>query len=191
MSKDSAQKLLDDVGLPKDFLDHLLHESDWSMIIKLHALFEAVLAGLVVKRLQNPAIQEAVVHLEFNHAKSGKVAFARALKLIGAKEAAFLRGLSELRNNLVHDVRNVKFEFRSYISGLDANQRKKFKSEFGKSICALPNGEDTYKNLLKTQPAHIIFLAAYSCLITLELNLRNSKRDLVVQALLARLAKNV
>lgn len=189
MAEDSIQQLLGDVGLPKDFLDQLLHESDWSMIIMLHALFEAVLTELVVKRLQTPSLQEAVGHLEFNHAKSGKVAFARAMDLVGAKEAAFLRGLSELRNDLVHDVRYIKFELRSYVSQLDARKRKQFKSVFGKSICALDNGEATYNRLLGTNPAHIILLAAYGCLITLKLNLSNAKRDLIVQALMKHIPK--
>lgn len=189
MAKNAAQKLLSDIGLSEDFIDRLIHDNDWSMIIKLHALFEAVLASLVVKKLQVPEIRKAVSHLEFNHAESGKVAFALALDLIGAKDATFLRGLSELRNDLVHDVQKINFDLRAYTSQLDPNQRKKFKSQFGKSICAVKNGESAYNQLLKAHPAHIVLLAAYSCLLTLEFKMSYAKRDLLVQVLMERVLK--
>ena len=187
--QDSARKLLASAGLPEDFLDKLRLESDWSFVIKLHSLFEAVLASLIVKRLNAPAVQEAIVNLEFNNVKSGKVAFARALALIDARDGAFLRGLSELRNKLVHDIRNVQFDLRSYVSGMDHKQRKKFKAEFGKAICSLKTGEPTYNRLFKEQPSLIIYLASYSCLLSLEFNVTNQRRNMLIEALMKRAAK--
>ena len=59
MSVDAIAKLLEASGVPGDFVDHLIHESDWSLVIghwslviKLHALFEAVLANLSLQHHQ-------------------------------------------------------------------------------------------------------------------------------------------
>ena len=79
---DPIVSLLSAEGLPHDFVDKLIHESDWSMVIKLHAVFEAVLGSLIIRKLGDPSLEQVVAHLDFNNAKSGKVAFARALRLV-------------------------------------------------------------------------------------------------------------
>lgn len=165
-------------------MDNLLVESDWSFVIKLHALFEAVLASLVVKKLGVPALQDAITNLEFNNAKAGKVAFAQALELLDSREVAFLRGLSELRNRLVHDVRNVQFDLRVYVANMDARQQKSFKSQFGRTILLLPDGEAEYTRLLREQPSIIIYFAAYSCLMVLEFNVSDQRRNMLLEALM-------
>ena len=185
----SAEKLLASVGLPPDFMRALVQESDWSLIIKLHAVFEAVIASLIVKQLKTPDVEEVVSHLDFNNVKSGKVAFARALGLIDSKEVAFLRGLSELRNALVHDIKNVQFNLREHVRSLDDPQLKKFKSEFGASVCALENGERMYMELLKQKPAQIVLLAAYNCLVILQFNVSAKARNALVEILMQRTGK--
>lgn len=183
-SQDSAKKLLASTGLPENFLNSLLVESDWSFVIKLHALFEAVLASLIVKKLGAPALQDVITNLEFNNAKAGKVSFAQALDLLDSREAAFLRGLSELRNRLVHDVRNVQFDLRAYVTNMDANQRKSFKSQFGRAILGLPDGEAEYTRLLREHPSRIIYFAAYSCLLVLEFKVSNQRRNMLIEAVM-------
>lgn len=182
--QDSAKKLLASTGLPENFLDNLLEESDWSFIIKLHALFEAVLASLIAKKLEAPALQDAITNLEFNNSKAGKVTFAQALELLDAKEASFLRGLSELRNRLVHNVRNVQFDLRAYLKNMDANQRKTFKNQFGRAVISLSDGEAEYNRFLQENPSRIIYFAAYSCLLVLEFNVSNQRRNMLIDALM-------
>ena len=177
----SAEKLLACVGLPPDFVLALVQESDWSLIIKLHAVFEAVIASLIVKQLKTPDVEEVVSHLDFNNVKSGKVAFARALGLIDSREVAFLRGLSELRNALVHDIKNMQFNLREHVRSLDDPRLKKFKSEFGASVCALENGGCMYTELLERKPTQIVLLAAYSCLLMLQFNVSAKDRNAIVE----------
>ena len=188
-STNSAEKLLVSVGLPPDFVLALAQESDWSLIIKLHAVFEAVIASLIVKQLKTPDVEKVVSHLDFNNVKSGKVAFARALGLIDSREVAFLRGLSELRNALVHDIKNVQFNLREHVRSLDDPQLKRFKSEFGASVCALENGERMYTDLLERKPAQIVLLAAYSCLLMLQFNVSAKARNALVEILMQRTGK--
>lgn len=185
----SAEELLASIGLPPDFVVALLQESDWSLVIKLHAVFEAIIASLLVKQLKAPDLDEVVAHLDFNNAKSGKVAFARALGLLNSREVTFLRGLSELRNALVHDIKNVQFNLQEHILGLDDNRLKKFKKEFGASICALDDGERMYAELLERKPTQIVLLAAYSCLLILQFNVSTKSRNALVEALLQRAEK--
>lgn len=185
----SAEKLLASVGLPPNFVLALVQESNWSLIIKLHAVFEAVIASLIVKQLKTPDVEEVVSHLDFNNVKSGKVAFARALGLIDSREVAFLRGLSELRNTLVHDIKKVQFNLREHVRSLDNPQLKKFKSEFGASVCALDNGKRMYTDLLERNPAQIVLLAAYSCLLMLQLNVSAKNRNALVEILMQRVGK--
>jgi len=181
-----AEALLAGIGLSPDFMLQLGKESDWSLIIKLHAMFEAIVGSLIVRQLNTPDIEEVVAHLDFNNARSGKVAFARALGLVGKREVAFLRGFSELRNTLVHDIRNVQFNLGEYVRKLDSAGLKKFKNEIGAPLCGITGGERVYAQFLKQDPRMIVFLAAYSCLLILQFNVSAKSRNALVEALLQR-----
>ncbi|MGE3154680.1 MAG: hypothetical protein AB7G48_18390 [Nitrospiraceae bacterium] len=185
----TVPQILQSVGLPGDFLEHLLRESDWSLVIKLHAVFESVLASLIVQRLATPQTAEVVSHLEFNNAKSGKVAFARALGLLESRDVAFLRGLSELRNQLVHRIENISFTFSRCVAGHSAAERKKFKKEFGFAILQVEGGTREYEQLLKNRPRTIVHLAAYECLLNIQFRVSAQRRNALVEALLQRSKK--
>ncbi len=178
-----VSELLASVGITEDFFWSLGDESDWSLVIKMHALFEAVVGRLVVGRLNKPGLEDVVSNLEFNNMKSGKVAFARALGLLESEDVAFLRGLSELRNRLVHDIRNVNFSIADDISNKNASELKKFRKEFGWTITQLKNGEEEYERLLKSTPKWIVFLAGYVCLLRLQFRVSDHDRNRIVDAL--------
>lgn len=182
----SVEALLESVGLPPTFLDDLLHDSDWSFVIKTHALFEAVLGSLIVRRLGAEAAADAIANLDFNNTKSGKVAFARALGLIDKEHVAFLRGLSELRNQLVHKVHNVTFTFANHIASLTTSDLKKFKSEFGYAIRSLENGEKEYSATLSRNPKTIVLLAAYRCLLNLQFQITDRAKEMLIELLRKR-----
>jgi len=185
----TVQKLLESIGLPRDFLDQLLKESDWSLVIKMHAVFEAVLASLITKRLANPQVGDVVSNLDFNNTKAGKVALARALGLVESPEVAFLRGLSELRNKLVHNIENVTFSFKTHVASLSAAELKKFRTEFGFAIRRLENGDAEYDKYLRTHPRLIVYLAAYDCLLNLQFRVSNQARNMLAEVLLERSAR--
>lgn len=180
---DNVEQLLESVGISPTFLNDLLHDSDWSFVIKVHALFEAVLSSLIVRRLGSDAAADAIAHLDFNNTKSGKVAFARALGLLNKEHVTFLRGLSELRNQLVHKVHNVTFTFEHHLEALDASELKKFKTEFGYAICGLDNGETQYEEMLLKKPKTIVLLAAYQCLLNLQFQITDRGKDILIRLL--------
>lgn len=179
----TIEQLLESVGISPSFLDDLWDDSDWSFVIKIHALFEAVLGSLIARRLGSEASADVIGNLDFNNTKSGKVAFARALGLLDKEHVTFLRGLSELRNQLVHKVHNVTFTFESYISSLDTSGLNKFKTEFGYAVCGLDDGERQYAVLLPKNPKAIVLAAAYKCLLNLQFQITDGAKETLIRLL--------
>lgn len=114
-----------ELGLPGGFFNNLVHQDDWSFVIKLHALFESALAYVVGHKL-GKEVAEIIGRLEMNGGK-GKVAFARALNIVTDEEVRFLRLLSTLRNQCAHGVRQtVEFSLPRYVAGQSRDERKNF-----------------------------------------------------------------
>jgi hypothetical protein len=119
------------LGLPTGFCERLFAEDDWSFIIKLHALCEAVITTALTSAFGNPDLEPIFSRLEMSQRQIGKAAFARAANLVVDTEARFLYSLSELRNRLVHSVANVTFDLTRHVATLDINQRRNFVMAFG------------------------------------------------------------
>lgn len=117
-------------GLPDDFFLKLKEEDDWSFIIKLHALFEGVSSHLLSYHFQDSRLENALSQLEMSGKSTGKLAFLTSLELINKDNKKFILKLSEIRNSLVHDVRNTTFSLSDMYSSLDKNQRKQLAKTF-------------------------------------------------------------
>lgn len=122
------------LGLPEGFYNQLLREDDWSFVIKLSALFEGATTHVLSTRLHAPTLVDAFAHLDQLNSKVGKVALLRELNAITAEQAALMRQLGELRNELAHNIRNVSFSFDAYVSSRNANQLTKLVKAFGHGI---------------------------------------------------------
>lgn len=105
-------------------------ESDWAFIIKLHALIEAAVSYLLTTQLATESLSDVFARLELSNTATGKLAFAKALKLLDEAERRFVRSFSELRNDLVHDIRNVKFELHEYVAKKSASELQTFQKRF-------------------------------------------------------------
>ena len=80
---------------------------DWSFIIKTQALVEAALTHLLVHTLNRPELAASLGKLNYKT----KMQFVEALdRSLEARDIRFLYAINELRNTVVHDVRNVTFE---------------------------------------------------------------------------------
>ena len=120
--EDSLGRLERDCDLPSGFCLGLLHDaSDWSFVIKLHALLETAVSQLLVHSLARKELADVFASLEMSHTKTGKLAFVKALDLLPKAHLDFIRALSELRNQLAHRVENVSFTLTEYFSA----ERKK------------------------------------------------------------------
>jgi hypothetical protein len=80
---------------------------------------------------KQPAGLEGVFSwLELSNKRTSKIAFVKALDIFPDDHRRFIRALSELRNQLVHDVKNVDFNFSDYVESLDSNKTAKFIEAF-------------------------------------------------------------
>ena len=68
--------------------------------------------------------------METSNAKYGKLAFATSLDLVSKGNRRFVRKFSELRNYVVHDVKNVAFNFETFLASMDKQQLRSFSEAF-------------------------------------------------------------
>jgi len=113
---DSLARLEQDCDFPSGFCLGLLQESDWSFVIKLHALLESAVSQLLVNAVARKELADVFANLEMSNMKTGKLAFVKALDLLPRAHLDFIRGLSELRNQLAHRVTNVSLNITEYFS---------------------------------------------------------------------------
>ena len=117
--------------LPPGFIAALYREDDWSFVIKSHALVEALLTYLLTAHLGNPSAGSIFAFLDTSNPRTGKLAFAKAFGILDEDARRFVRGLSELRNELVHNVSNVSFTFATHTAQLNKQSRRAWIQAFG------------------------------------------------------------
>lgn len=120
------------LGLKQGFFDSLDSddENDWSFVIKAHALAEAAVSHLLTEQVQKPQLADLFSRLDMSNKTTGKAAFVKALGLLGEEERRFISAFSELRNRLVHDVRNVNFDLLVHVESLNTKERETFLKNF-------------------------------------------------------------
>lgn len=123
--------LEDELTLPRGFIAALYQEDDWSFVIKSHALVEALLTYLLSQQFANVNVGNIFAFLDTSNPRTGKLAFVKAFALLDDAARRFVRGLSELRNQLVHNVANVRFTFAEHTAQLNKQTRREWIQEFG------------------------------------------------------------
>jgi hypothetical protein len=121
--------LENDFKLPKGFYHSLLSQDDWSFVLKLAALFERACAFSLAITLHLKLSDEF-----FNLDQFVRVRWLKEIGVITNDQSNFLLGLAELRNDLIHKIDKVNFNFSSYIGSFDKNQIKKFIRIFGFNV---------------------------------------------------------
>jgi len=112
-----------DLGIPKGVIWSLRDEPDvWTFFIKAHALIESALT--TVLRAQDKRLADILEALPLSHTKYGRIAAAQALGVLDKEDAAFFQVVQRMRNLLVHDIRNVAFDFKKYFASLSAEHRR-------------------------------------------------------------------
>nr|CDQ34780.1 hypothetical protein BN993_04246 [Virgibacillus halodenitrificans] len=126
--RDAKSGLLDGLDSRFDLLKKLLREDDWSFVIKSHALIESVVTESIVNRVDESSLQSVVRRIPLSDSQYGKLTIAKELNLLTQGQRSFIRFLSQLRNELVHKVENIEFEFIPYIEAMNKSQRKTWRS---------------------------------------------------------------
>lgn len=176
--REEVQALEVDLGLPKGFFYSLMRESDWSFIIKLHALVEASVTHLLEHELDNPGASTFVHRLNLG-GRTGRLQLAQDLGMLDV-EIPFLKQLSKIRNDCVHDVRNVTFGFKSYIGALNPDAKKEMLKAFAPILAEVPmvgpNGATTGRDEFVTlNPKLAIWITSLSVLATINISKDRAK----------------
>jgi len=111
-----------------------LADNDWTFIVKLHAMVETALNAALVNHFNAPELDRIVAKLDTSNLATGKVAFAKALKIILPSSVGFIQKLSELRNFCVHDIRNFEFQLDKHLENLTESKRRELVSTVMKAV---------------------------------------------------------
>jgi len=149
-------------------------ENDWSFVIKTHALIEAAISHLLTEHLKRPELAGTFSRLEMSNEATGKVAFATALGLLEKPERRFIISFSELRNMLVHDVRNVNFDLASHVQGMDQKDQDTFQRKFNLLSTEVTN---EIRSLFRLDPRQALWYASMAFLGIVYLKLRPDVLD--------------
>jgi len=182
------------LGLPNGFYNNLLSEDDWSFVIKLSALFEAASGQALAAKLQHPEIESALSYLEQANPKYGKVTLMLQLDIINKEQSSFLTKLAELRNKLIHNVSEVSFDWGSYISEMNNNQKNSFVKVFGHGIYEkfkVQGVSLNRTNFTIENPKMAIWLTANEIFACLHADIRNSKAIQRINEIGVELVKNI
>ena len=151
------------LGIKPGFFESLddEDENDWSFVIKLHSLIEASVSHLLTEQLRRPELSELFSRLDISNKKTGKAAFVEALALLDKPERRFMSSLSELRNKLVHDVRNVTFDFVQYVENMNTDQQATFLKDFNLLSTEIT---DDVRNLFRHDPQQALWYSGMAFL---------------------------
>jgi len=172
--KEIIAEIETDLGLRPGFFSDLKKDDDWSFLIKVHALMESVCSHLLSLYFSDTKFKDIFSLLEMSDTKKGKIAFLRASGLINKEEARFIRGLSELRNKMVHKIEGIHFKFSDYITKLDKQQRNSFVNTFGYAYFAEENHVLNDHELNLSDPKNYIWwgVAIIQAIIKLQVDTR-------------------
>jgi hypothetical protein len=122
-----------DVGVSEGFFSQIIHEDDWSLIIKLHGLIEAGLTQILSTYFGDPRLEQLFSRMNIS-GRNGKLSFIQALDLLPERNIKFIRELSEIRNQIVHRITNVNFSIEDYFKSLDRQKLLNFVDTCGDGV---------------------------------------------------------
>lgn len=105
-----------------DQLLSFLEDSDWAMVIKLHAALEAATTQAIVTHINQNILRGVLERLPLSDNQTGKGRIAVELGVLSKSQFTFIRKFSELRNTLVHQIKNINFNAKLYFESLDKQQ---------------------------------------------------------------------
>lgn len=127
---ESLAHLEQSLGLPDGFCFKLQLEDDWSFVVKLHALIECAVAEQITHAFDRKELADIFSRIELSNNRTGKVAFVKSLGLLPAQHIQFIRSLSELRNELAHNVHNITVNLTEFFTKKTVSCSQKQLREF-------------------------------------------------------------
>jgi hypothetical protein len=126
-----------ELDLPAGFTKAFLKLDDWTFVVKGWAYVESILELLIWSKLDYMPneFRKVISRIDSGSMKTGKLAFAKALELVGPKEWKFLQSFCEYRNLVAHGIGNIQFDFMGFISSQEDKAKKEFFKKFESCNC--------------------------------------------------------
>ncbi len=145
-------------------------DSDWALVIKLNAYLEATLNFLIVRHFGDARLESVIPNLDLSDPKRGKIAFVKALDLLPKAHRSFIHKLAELRNKVVHNVKNVDLDLKAYLDQLDSKQFEQLNDAVIPILAPMvlfirPFGEERASQHLKKEPRNTLLLCAAAIML--------------------------
>jgi hypothetical protein len=151
-----------ELGVPLGFFEKLLHEDDWSFLIKLHALVEAASTNVLTEALNRPELRDQLARTPLSDSESGKLPMMKSLGIVSTPYRGFIRKLSELRNRAVHNVEHTSMSLKSMVVDASKEKRVALADALGVGVRSI----ETRRELLAENPRGLIWISAL-CLISM------------------------
>ena len=163
---DDLAALEDAFALPRKFIDNLINEDDWSLVIKSHALLESACADMLCHHFGKYELADIFAQMDMSNKRYGKIAFISSLNLLNKSERRFISELSELRNRLVHNASSVTFSLGNYFSNLTREKQERLSSALNLRLERISTEDEVIEgvNLLIEQPRAVIWSSLTLCL---------------------------
>lgn len=142
-----------------EFLLKLLLDDDWSFVIKSHSLIESLVTELIISEIDEVELKKVIERMPLHNETVSKMEIAKIYNILSDKEKAFIKNLTEIRNEIVHKYENINFSFETYINKLaDKNKRKRWREIHLLESMSKETKDEIEKNIY-TNPKIAVWLA--------------------------------
>lgn len=169
-----------ELGLKKNFLFELAKEDDWSFIVKMHAVFESAISHLLVEVTHLTECAEIFAKLPVSDKNTGKIAFVKALDLLDKNERRFLSTLSEVRNYLIHNAKNIDFNIKAYANALPQGKKRNVVEAFfyGHRSYIDPMPESpTFEEFFSGEPRMMLWAKGTLVMVKIAVQIRSARKS--------------
>jgi len=175
----TMQDIETELDLPNGFTKSFIKLDDWTFMVKGWAYVESILELLVWSKIDHMPLEfsKVISKVDSGNMKTGKLAFAKALELLGPKEWKYLQSFVEFRNLVAHGIGNIQFDFIGFISSQEDKTKKEFFKKFESCNCCGIQ-EFLFKNSkeleqLSQHPREYVMAGYYDVLHCLSVGLEN------------------
>lgn len=167
--------------IPKGFCAALWKEDDWSFLIKIYALLEAALTQAIIRKVGSRAIASFIARRGI----SEKLRLAQGLKLLTKDHTEFVDQLVELRNPLVHTVRQLNFSLKTFLTKSKKAKRQSIRGRLLRIFATDDRQDKGVQRMITRDPKFVIWtgtlylvdrLVAHIELVEIEKDSQNANR---------------
>lgn len=163
---DDVAAIEQEFSLPRGFIDSLLREDEWTLVIKCHALLESATSRLLTLFFGKSCLNDIFTRMELSNRQTGKAAFISQLSLLDRPQRTFISRLSELRNQLVHNASNTCLSLPELLASMPSQRRNEYVSGLNIRLQSIQiNGNKVCGNdLVLNYTKYVIWASTVVCL---------------------------